>query len=181
MRSTIPGLPTARPLVDLLPGVLQEDEFAQRFTAGLDDVLAPVFATLDSLVAYVDPWLAPEDFLSWLGGWVGVEVDEDLPVEVRRALVARAVEQFRARGTVAGLRAHVSDFFGGRVQVTDSGGVAWSAKPGGAAESLPEAEPRVKVRLTVSDPGQVSKAALQALVAAAKPAHVMHEVEVRGR
>jgi phage tail-like protein len=181
MRSSVPGLPTARPLGEMLPSIYADDTFAQRFTAGLDDVLAPVFLTLDSLGAYLDPWLAPEDFLPWLARWVGVEVDEDWPVSVRRALVARGVELFRMRGTVAGLRAHVADFFGGEAEVADSGGVAWSAEPGEADLGEAGAGPWVSVTLTVADPDQVSQSALQALVAAAKPAHVAHEVEVRGR
>ena len=35
MTSTLNGVAVSRPLVELLPGVLQEDEFTQRFTGGL--------------------------------------------------------------------------------------------------------------------------------------------------
>ena len=45
-------------------------------TTGLDQVLAPVFSTLDGLEAYVDPGTAPSDFLDWLASWVGIELDQ---------------------------------------------------------------------------------------------------------
>lgn len=70
-RAAVPGLPSRHPIGEQLPALYAEDDFAQRFTAGLDTVLAPVFATLDSLPSYFDPRLAPADFLSWLASWVG--------------------------------------------------------------------------------------------------------------
>ena len=87
-RGTIDGLHSAVPIVSLLPGIYQDDLFTQEFTGGLDDVLAPVFTTLDCLDTYVDPWLAPEDFLEWLAGWVGVVIDEGWPLDRSRAFIA---------------------------------------------------------------------------------------------
>ena len=91
------------PIASLLPGIYQDDVFTSQFTGGLDDVLAPVFATLDCLDTYVDPWLAPEDFLEWLAGWVGVVIDEGWPLERSRAFIANIVELYRWRGTIRGL------------------------------------------------------------------------------
>jgi phage tail-like protein len=176
MRGFIEGLPTATPLVAMLPAVYQEDPFTVRFVGGFDDVLASVVTTLDCLDSYVDPMLAPEDFLDWLAGWVGIDIEDGWPIERRRAAVATAVEMYRMRGTVAGLRANLEVLTGGQVQVRDSGGVAWSASPG--AELPGEDSPRLAVRVTVSDPTTVPVDAVEAVVAAAKPAHVVHRVEV---
>ena len=107
MRGTVTGLATPYPLRTMLPAVLREDDFLERWTAGLDDVLAPVVSTLDCLAAYLDPATAPTDFLAWLAGWFGVVLDENLPLERRRASVAGAVRLYRARGTLAGLRAQL--------------------------------------------------------------------------
>ncbi|HYM50051.1 MAG TPA: phage tail protein, partial [Candidatus Limnocylindrales bacterium] len=106
-RGLVPLLKTPHPLGAMLPGLFQDDGFAQRMMAAFDEVLAPIFSTLDNLEAYFDPWLAPEDFLDWLSAWVGLPLDETWPVERRRAFVARAYDLFRLRGTVRGLRAHV--------------------------------------------------------------------------
>ena len=57
----------------------QDDSFALGFTAALDEVLAPVFNSLDNLDSYLDPELSPEDFLDWLAGWLGLVLDEDWP------------------------------------------------------------------------------------------------------
>ncbi len=184
MRGTVPGLASPYPLITLLPAIYQEeDPFVGRFTAGLDDVLAPVISTLDNLDAYVDPLLAPEDFLSWLAGWVGVTVNDNAPVGQHRATVARAAELHRLRGTVTGLRTALELLTGGDVDVTDSGGVAGSHQPGTAAPGDPR--PWVRVAVAVdADLGwepDALRAAVEAAVVAAKPAHVQHLVEVRVR
>lgn len=176
MRGTVPGLATPYPLAALLPAVLREDGLATRLTEGLDAVLAPVIATLDCLPAYVDPGLAPPDFLAWLGTWVGVALDDSWPLERRRAAVRAAVTLYRSRGTPAGLRAHLEVLTGGRVELVDSGGVSWSATPGGAAR--PAGEPELLVRVVGPDAGASDPVVLHELVASAKPAHVPHRVEV---
>ncbi len=181
MRGVVPGLPSPYPLITLLPAVYQEeDPFVARFTAGLDDVLAPVIGTLDSLEAYVDPVLAPEDFLVWLAGWVGVTVNDNAPLPLRRATVARAAELHRLRGTVAGLRTELELLTGGTVTVTDSGAVTWSDTPGAPAPG--DARPWVRVEVRVPRGSGWSSDALlsavEAAVVAAKPAHVHHLVEV---
>jgi phage tail-like protein len=178
-RAGVDGLATPHPLQALLPAVFQEDPFTGGLAAGLDEVLAPVFVTLDCLAAYVDPRLAPEDFLSWLAAWVGVELDESWPVERRRELVLRAVQILGMRGTVEGLLAQVEIFTGGVAQVSESGGVAWSQTAGGALPGEPQ--PRMAVRVIVDHPDAVSVRALDQLVAAAKPGHVVHQVEVVAR
>ena len=176
MRGTIALLPTPHPLAPQLPPALQEDGFTQGFVAGLDDVLAPVLASLDNLDAYIDPMLAPEDFLGWLAGWMGAEQDESWPVERRRRLVFSAIDLYRRRGTVAGLTAHLEVCTGGTVDIAESGGVAWSQTHGAALPGEPV--PRLAVRVTVDANTPVNPRAVEALVAAAKPAHVIHQLEV---
>jgi phage tail-like protein len=159
-----------------MPSIFQDDAVTGRFCAGLDDVLAPVFATLDCLDAYVDPAVAPTDFLEWLAGWVGAEIVEDWPVERKRLMVSNAVDLFSRRGTVDGLREELQLYTGAQVEIADSGGVAFSLAPGG---DLPgAAEPRLVVTITADDPASVREARVQAIVAASKPANVVHEVEI---
>jgi phage tail-like protein len=176
----VPGLPAPYRIADLLPSVYQElDPFVLRFTAGLDDVLAPVLATLDCLDAYVDPMLAPEDFLDWLAGWVGAVLDENAPLALRRVAVSRAAELHRSRGTVAGLRTSLELLTGARVEVADSGGVSWSSAPSGSSGSPDgDAAAWVAVRVELPPGSAVSDRVISAAVTAAKPAHVQHSVEV---
>lgn len=180
MRGTVAGLSSPHPLGGLMPAVFQDDNFTMRWTQALDEVLAPVPAVLDSVEAYFDPLLAPEDFLAWLADWCGMTLDENWPLPRRRAVVSAAAELYRGRGTPAGLRRHVELVTGGRVEVADSGGVTWSAAPGDSADLAGPDGSSVTVRVSVPDPAEVNVRALDSLISAIKPAHVMHRLEVAG-
>jgi phage tail-like protein len=169
VRGAAPGIENPFPLATFLPAVLQEDPLLPRLTAGLDDVLAPVIATLDCLDSYLDPALSPPDFLGWLGGWVGMDLPDEWDPARKRAAITAAVELHRRRGTVSGLRDLLTTLTGVEVVVRESGGVSWSTTP-------TDEEP-AEAWLVVSAPG-ADRATVEALVAAAKPAHVPHSVEV---
>lgn len=179
MRGAVEGLDSAMPLLYQLPGPYQEDPFTARFVAAFDDALAPVLVTLDNLAAYVDPELAPEDFVAFVAGWVGVELDEQTNAADRRRAVGSAVAAYRKRGTSLGLAQVVGHASGGEVEVTETGGAEWSTVPGAPLPGEPRA--RVTVRVTVDDPEDVDIPRLEAVVEAAAPAHVAHVLEVVGR
>jgi phage tail-like protein len=135
-RAAVPGLPSRHPIGELLPMLYADDDLAQRFTAGLDTLLAPVFATLDNLPAYFQPRVAPADFVSWLAEWVGMERAVSAlgtTEELHRAVVTRAVELHRWRGTRRGLEQRLALSLGAGVEVLDGGGATWSTTPGTAA------------------------------------------------
>lgn len=184
MRGVMDGVRSRHPVGGTLPAMLQDDPFLQRFTSGLDEVLVPFLATLDSLHGYVDPALAPEDFLGWLGGWVGLDLDPRWPVEVRRSLLRNAAQVQDARGTAAGLRAELALLTGCRVEVCEPGGVVCSAEPGGTLPaSEPDAATTVVVRVhdapdDLRDPTSEARARLDRAVRAAVPAHLPVTVEV---
>ncbi len=176
MRGGLTGLASAHPLGPTLPAIYQDDDFAQRMLEALDVVVAPIYSTIDNFDAYLDPWLAPDDFLAWLAGWVGISLDESWDQGRRREIVARAVDLYRMRGTAAGLAGQVEIQTGGQVEIVENGATGWSVDPGGELPGSPE--PLVVVRVSVPDPKSVDAVKLDALVAAAKPAHVMHRIEL---
>ncbi|MFB7056441.1 phage tail protein [Streptomyces vinaceus] len=179
MRGGVEGLGSPYPIGKFLPSVYQEDDFTQRFTAGLDDVLAPAISTLDCLEHYLDPALTPEDFLPWLAGWLGLELEYQHDLARRRSLLAAAGHLYRKRGTAEGLREHVKLMFGGDVEVEDGTEVTVRTSPSGpaAAEGASVRGGRLlTVRITSTAP--VDQAAIERFVAAAKPAHLPHTVEV---
>ncbi|MEU1368535.1 phage tail protein [Streptomyces sp. NPDC005803] len=175
-RAAVPGLPSRYPIGGLLPALYADDDLAQRFTAGLDTVLAPVLSTLDNLPAYLDPALTPDDFLPWLASWVGAEVDPAWPVDLRRAVVARAVELHRRRGTRRGLTDHLRLCFGVEAHIHDGGGATWSSQPGGELPPAPTGELLVRVRALGGRP--VDAARVLAVVQASCPAHLTCRVEI---
>ncbi|MEU5026051.1 phage tail protein [Streptomyces milbemycinicus] len=176
MRGPLPGLPTAHPLLHQLPAVYHGEEFLERFLSALDEVLAPVLLTLDNLPAHLHPRTAPEDLLAWLAQWVAVEVDQDRPVNQRRAVVATAVTRHRQRGTRQGLAAAVRVETGVEPEISESGGTSWSSEPGAALPG--SARPWVTVRLRVPDPERFDRTRVEKLVAAEVPAHVPYRVEI---
>ncbi|MET8630442.1 phage tail protein I [Kitasatospora sp. NPDC004669] len=179
-RAAVPGLPSPYPIGELLPALFADDDFAQRFTAGLDTVLAPVFATLDNLPAYFRPRLAPTDFLDWLASWVAVDVDPAWPEEVRRAVVERAVELHRWRGTRRGLTERLRLVLGAGAEITDGGGVSWSTAPG--AVPLPAVGAEVLIRVWPLDgpgPGAgLDEDQVLSVVRAGCPVHLTCRVEI---
>lgn len=179
MRGHVGGSASPHPMGLALPAVFHADDLAQRFTSGLDELVAPLVSTLDCFDAYLDPRLAPADFVSWLAGWVGLVLDENWPLDRQRVLVASAVELYRWRGTRRGISEHVELYTGVAPEIEESGGAAWSPVPGGDAPG--DARPTLTVRVVVDDPAAVDAVRLDRLVAAAKPAHVSHRVEVRAR
>ena len=107
MRGLVPGLASPYPLGEILPSLYRDDYFAQNLCGGLDEVLAPIIATLDSLPAYLDPATAPDDMLGWLAGWMGIVLDGHQTAERQRELVQEGVDILQWRGTVRGVRAAV--------------------------------------------------------------------------
>ncbi|MFJ4966474.1 Phage tail protein [Streptomyces sp. ADI96-02] len=176
MRAAVDGLGSPYSLVDLLPSVYQEDPFTVRLTAGWDEVIAPLISTLDCLSAYLDPRLAPEDFLAWLADRMGTQLDEKWPLERKRAVTALALSGHRIRGTVAGARERIALATGGTVELFDSGGVVTSRTPGTVFPA--DHRETVLVRVTVDSDEQEAGVDLDALMREWMPAHVPYRAEV---
>jgi phage tail-like protein len=175
-RGIVPELASPVPVLQRLPGVLQDDEFLQRLTSAFDDSFAPIFATLDSLSCYFDPWLAPPDFLVFLATWVGVELDDSWDEDRRRRIIAGAALLHRRRGTARGIKEALKVGLGVEVDVQDSGGCAWSRTPGGTPPGVSPAQ--VAVRIRTPDPDALDRRRVDALLEAIKPAHVKHSCVV---
>ncbi|MBX9396370.1 phage tail protein [Streptomyces sp. TRM72054] len=175
-RAAVPGLPSRHPIGEQLPALYADDDFAQRFTAGLDTVLAPVFATLDNLTAYLDPRVTPTDFLAWLASWVGAADDPQWPVEQRREAVVRAVELHRWRGTRHGMVEALRLALGVHAEVTGDGGAVWSRTAG--ADLPPEPAAETLVRVWPGREQRVDPVRVREIVRAMCPVHTVCRVEV---
>jgi phage tail-like protein len=174
MRGAVDGLAAPESLAAGLPGAFIGNDFTRGLIGAFDDVLAPVFASLDHFDAYLDPRYAPADFLRWIAGWVGFPLDERWSAERLRTGIADAVEAVRWRGTVRGVAAAVRAYTGEQPEVVDTGGVASSARPLGPLPGEPR--PRLLVRVRRRRP--LDPDVLDRLVSDVKPAHVPHEVVI---
>jgi phage tail-like protein len=175
-RGSIDGLGSSAPLGAMLPAVFADDDLAQRFVAGLDEVLAPIHNVLDCLDAYFTPSLAPVDFTRWLGDWVGAETDGVQDVAALRLAVAAAAHLHRIRGTRRGLAEVVRLAFGVVPEIRESGAATWDARPLGRVPG--EHRPHLHITVRLPDPTPADHHRLDRLVAAARPAHMPYTVQV---
>ena len=176
MRGTIDGAASPVPLAATLPGMLREDPFTQQLCAGLDEVLAPVLMSLDGFASYLDLATTPADMLPWLGHWLGMEVDPGEDLGLQRALLVSAGELHAIRGTRRGIELALEAALGVDVQVTESGGSAWSLEPDALMPGSPQPTMVVTVDSTEDDPIDVER--LDALVQQIKPVHVQHRLQI---
>src|SRR5262245_44430987 len=114
-------------LLQYLPGIFSrvteessEPLFINGFLNLFDSYWQPLERQLDTLYAYFDPRLTPDEFVPWLGTWVDVVLDENWEPARRRTLIARAAELYRWRGTVWALHEHLKIYSGVEPKIVES-------------------------------------------------------------
>jgi phage tail-like protein len=110
-------------LLRYLPPVYQEDPmsaaFLERFLALFETVFQDVDATITDLHQHFDPATAPPEFLNWLASWLSLSLDDSLPEDRKRELIANAPLLFRDKGTLTGIRNFLSLYTGTTVEVRE--------------------------------------------------------------
>jgi phage tail-like protein len=69
---------------------------------------------------FYDPHVAPPEFLSWLSRWTAFSLDLDWPEAQKRALIKRAVDLYRIRGTKRGLMLFLRLFTGHEPEIQEN-------------------------------------------------------------
>jgi phage tail-like protein len=69
---------------------------------------------------FYDPHVAPIDFLDWLSNWTAFTIDLDWPEAQKRALIKRAVDLYRIRGTKRGLALFLKLFTGHEPDIAEN-------------------------------------------------------------
>ena len=77
---------------------------------------------VNNIARLFDPYETPAEFLPWLAGWIGFVLDEDWPEGKKRYFLRRAVDYYRIRGTVKGLKLFLSIFVGVEPEIIEN---AW--------------------------------------------------------
>ena len=111
--------------VKWLPTIYQRaDVNGQNFFRDFLWILQHLFSTieeqLDIIHTFFDPFEAPEKFLPWLASWSAMVLEEDWPIEKKRRLIRRAIELYRIRGTVKGLKLFISMFTGHEPEIKEN-------------------------------------------------------------
>ena len=138
----------ASALRQAIPAVYQEDPLFMDLCAALDDLMAPLVTAVDCFDAYLDPYLAPADFLPWLADLVGYQGSLRQGTHDQREQIATAVRDHTRRGTPLGVREAAARAAGvpvEQVEIDDPGGTRWSTAPGGVSGDWPQVAARVRV------------------------------------
>ena len=93
--------------MEYLPATYQENptskDFLERFLSIFESILLEVDFTIDHLSRFFDAAGAPAEFLSWLGSWLAISIDDNWPEDRKRQLIENAISLYKKRGTRKGL------------------------------------------------------------------------------
>lgn len=106
-----------RGYLELLPAIYRRSDAVGKNVVRdicflFEHLFGSIEETLDRGHTYFDPYECPPEFLPWLASWTAMVVDLDWPVAKKRALVKRAVDLYRIRGTARGLALFLKLFIG---------------------------------------------------------------------
>lgn len=170
---SVDATPVALSLVDGLPESFVAAAGTADFVRAFDEGFAAFAAVIDHLPAYVDTRYAPDELVRWVASWVAPTVAaRRSPAHLRRHL-DDLVTTVVARGTVRAVVAAARACTGLDPEVQESGGVAWSRRPGGPMPG--GASPRLDVGVRLApderDPDDVLDL-VRGVIDLVRPVHV---------
>ncbi len=102
-----------------LPALYARDDFMGRFLMLFESFWNPIDNQISGMADYFDPMLTPARLLGWLGSWINVDLDGQLPESRQRRLIQQAARLYRQRGTKAGLEAMLELWTDGKATITE--------------------------------------------------------------
>jgi phage tail-like protein len=105
--------------LSFLPEIFAQDEIMNRFLMLFESFWAPLENQIKYMDNYLDPKTAPPTFVPWLSSWLGVPIDQHLPVEKQRELAEMSFSLLRRRGTRQGLMEMLQIVTGGDVEIIE--------------------------------------------------------------
>jgi phage tail-like protein len=102
-----------------LPELYESDGFTGRFLMLFESFWKPISQQIDQMDTYFDPGLTPPAFVSWLASWIGMPIDETLPLERQRSLLKSAMMFYQHRGTYQALKTYLEIYSSGRAWIIE--------------------------------------------------------------
>jgi phage tail-like protein len=168
--SAPPGMPEGQSsYLKYLPPFYSANDFLSRFLLIFEYLLTPLDRQIENLHYYLDPRLAPPDFLPWLASWLGLVLDERWPEGQRRELIRSAVELYEWRGTRRGLSEFVRLYTGYTPEIVE---------PSVGKKPQADQAHRFVVRVKTAEPDHVNRELLMSIIDLEKPAHAGYRLEV---
>jgi len=99
-----------------LPAVYQQDDvsrdFLDRFLSLFQSVFDGFDARIDSMWRLFDPGSVPPQYFDWLAAWLDLTTDPTWSMANKRRMLKKAIADYRASGTVAGITQAITDYAG---------------------------------------------------------------------
>ena len=118
----------AKYLFERLPAIYRgdgEDGFVFRLLALFAEVLSAQEDDIYALYRIINPETSPTEFLPWLASWVALELDETWALEKRRSLIGSAVDLYKRRGTIPGIKEFVEIYTGIAPEIIEAYEIGW--------------------------------------------------------
>jgi phage tail-like protein len=116
--------------LDYLPAIYQggtsyQDDllnsiFLERFLSIFESVLSEIDFNIEHINRFFDSLGAPPEFLSWLGSWLAVSMDESWAQDKKRLFIQNAISLYKKRGTREGLEESITLFTGVKPSIVES-------------------------------------------------------------
>jgi phage tail-like protein len=171
-----------RSFLEYLPSLYRDDKNMEQFLHIFEDILNPIENTIDNLDLYFDPSLTTEPVLSWLASWLGLVLDENIPLKNRRELVGSAAELYRWRGTKRGLSEFLRIYTGNTPEISESvsgmcldrdNRLGINTKLGSSGTGF-----QFSVSLKLDDNSPISLDTLKSIIDSEKPAHAVYTLQI---
>ncbi len=106
-----------RGYMELLPAIYRRsDALGRNVVRDVCFLFSHMFGSIEDLLddghVYYDPHECPPEFLPWLASWTAMVIDMGWPEDKQRAILKRAVDLYRIRGTKRGLALSIKLFTG---------------------------------------------------------------------
>jgi phage tail-like protein len=109
-------------LLNQMPVGMLESDFFVKFLSLFQELGTTLLEGADNIENVVDPTIAPDAMVRWMGSWIGVDsVDPSLPRELQRMIVRSSARTMSWRGTRAGLEQFLEMTSGGSSTAAESG------------------------------------------------------------
>ena len=114
-------------LLDYLPAIYRRTDvmggnFVNDFLWIFQDIFHSIESKIDVMWTYFDVFESPDEFLPWLASWVDFSLDGEWDRAQRRLFLKQAVELYRIRGTVKGLKTFLKMYTGVEAEIIEN---AW--------------------------------------------------------
>jgi phage tail protein domain len=102
-----------------LPELYDSDDFMSRFLMLFESFWKPINQQIEQVDNYFDADLTPPTFIPWLSAWLGMPVDESLPLDRQRTLLKSMMMLFQYRGTLKALKSYLEVYTAGEVTIIE--------------------------------------------------------------